>query len=150
MAGKNNSIESEGVGLYFNSGTDVAPVWLLAVCSTSDGFDSSVDAVTTSTKCDGGWVTSLPGDGSWSFSHSALANYNPGAGKMSYKEIEDLFLAKTVGQWKLESVNVDDDYYWEGEGWISALTESTPSGEYLTVDITVTGSGEPTNVKPAT
>lgn len=148
MAGTNNAIKSEGVGLYFNNGTTETPDWLLAVCSTSDGFESSIDAVTTSTKCDGGWVSSLPGDGSWSFSHSALANYEPGTGKMSYKQIEDIYLAKTVGEWKLESIGVDDDYYWEGEGWISSLSEGAPSGEYLTVDITVTGSGEPSNVDP--
>lgn len=142
-----NEIASKDIGLYFNQGTPETPDWVLAVCSTSDGFSSSIDAVTTSTKCDDGWVASLPGDGSWSFSHSALANSDPATGQISFKELEDIYLAKTVGQWKLESVNAADDFYWEGMGWISSLDETAASGEYLTVDITITGTGQPENAQ---
>lgn len=142
-----NEVKSNDIGLYYNQGTVDVPDWVLAVCSTTEGFDASIDAVTTSTKCDEGWVSSLPGDGSWSFSHSALANYSPATGQMSFKELENIFLAKTVGQWKLESVDPLHDFYWIGMGWISALTETAASGEYLTVDITITGTGEPANVQ---
>jgi len=140
-----NEITAKNVGLYYNSGTIETPIWLLAVCSTSDGFNGSTDAVTTSTKCDDGWVSSLPGDKSWSFSHSALASVEPGEGKMSFKELQNIWKAATVDQWKLESIEEGDDYLWIGMGWISELTEEAPSGEYLTVDITITGTGEPAN-----
>lgn len=142
-----NEIASKDIGLYFNQGTPETPEWVLAVCSTSDGFSSSIDAVTTSTKCDDGWVASLPGDGSWSFAHSALANSDPAVGQISFKELENIYLAKTVGQWKLESVDAADDFYWIGMGWISSLDETAASGEYLTVDITITGTGQPENVE---
>lgn len=140
-----NEIDGKAIGLYFNEGTPEAPDWVLVVCSTTDGFESSIDAVVTSTKCDGGWQSQLPGDGSWSFSHSSLASYLPGAGQMSFKEIQNIYLAKTIGQWKLESVNPSHGYYWAGNGYISSLTEGAAAGEYLTVDITITGTGEPSN-----
>lgn len=142
-----NEIDGKSIGLYYNNGTEETPEWLLAVCSTTDGFEASIDAVTTSTKCDAGWVSSLPGDGSWSFSHSALANYSPGSGQLSFKELEDIMLAKTVGQWKLESTNALHNFYWIGNGWISSFTETGAAGEYLTVDITITGTGTPVNVE---
>lgn len=142
-----NEIASKDIGLYFNQGTPESPDWVLAVCSTSDGFSSSIDAVTTSTKCDDGWVSSLPGDGSWSFTHSALANSAPASGQISFKELENIYIAKTVGQWKLESVDPADDFFWIGMGWISSLDETASSGEYLTVDITITGTGQPENVQ---
>lgn len=142
-----NEITAKNVGIYYNSGTTEVPVWLLMVCSTSDGFSGSTDAVTTSTKCDDGWVSSLPGDKSWSFSHSALASSVPGSGQMSFKEIEDLWIAGTIGEFKMESTEAADDYYWFGTGWISELNEEAPSGEYVTVDITITGTGTPANVE---
>lgn len=142
-----NEITAKNVGIYYNSGTSEVPVWLLAVCSTSDGFSGSTDAVTTSTKCDDGWVSSLPGDKSWSFSHSALANSSPAAGQMSFKELEDLWIAGTVGEWKMESTDSGDGFYWFGSGWISEFSEEAPSGEYVTVDITITGTGTPANVE---
>lgn len=142
-----NEIDGKSIGLYYNNGTVGTPDWLLAVCSTTDGFEASIDAVTTSTKCDAGWVSSLPGDGSWSFSHSALATYAPEAGTLSFKELENIMLAKEVAQWKLESTNALHDFYWIGLGWISSLTETAAAGEYLTVDITITGTGEPVNVE---
>lgn len=141
-----NEIDGKNIGLYLNQGTPEAPDWVLAVCSTTDGFSASIDAVVTSTKCDAGWQSSLPGDGSWSFSHSALATSVPAVGQISFKELEDVFLAKGVEHWKLESVVPADGFYWEGMGWISALDETAAAGEYLTVDITITGTGEPTNV----
>lgn len=146
-----DEIEGKAIGLYLNEGTPESPDWKLAVCSTTDGLDISVDSVTTSTKCDGGWQSQLPGDGSWSFSHSALANSNPGANQVSYKELEDVVLAKVNRHWKLESLNVaTDGFYWEGFGFISSLTEGAAAGEYLTVDITITGTGQPVNTPPST
>lgn len=141
-----NEIESKKIGLYVNTGTVLIPVWKLAVCSSSDGFSGSTDAVTTSTKCDDGWVSSLPGDKSWSFSHSALAIKLPSATEVSFKQLQDIWKAGTISQWKLESIVSEDNYFWMGTGWISELSEEAASGEYLTVDITITGTGEPSNV----
>lgn len=142
-----NEIAAKNIGLYYNSGTTEAPVWDLAVCSTSDGFSGSVDAVTISTKCDDGWVANLPGDGSWSFSHSALASKLPGTNQLSFKELQTIFLTRATGEWKLESTDPTDDYYWFGTGYISSLTETADAGDYLQVDIEVTGTGKPENVQ---
>lgn len=141
-----NEISAKNIGLYVNMGDDITPDWKLAVCSTSDGFSGSVDAVTTSTKCDDGWTSNLPGDGSWSFSHSALANKEPDVNQVSFKEMETLFLERAVKTWKLESTEPADDYYWEGKGFISSLSETADAGDYLAVDIEITGTGKPVNV----
>lgn len=146
-----NEIEGKAIGLYLNVGTEQSPDWKLAVCSTTDGIDITIDEVTTSTKCDGGWQSKLPGDGSWGMNHSGLANYAPGANHISYKELQDVTLARQVRHWKLESLNVGTDgYYWDGNAFISNLTEGAAAGEYLTCDYTLSGTGEPSNTPPST
>jgi len=137
-------IKSKDIGLYYNSGTTEVPVWKLIACSTSDGFSGSTDAVTVSNKCEDGWVKSLPGDKSWSFSNSSYAQKTPTASQYSYEEVFELWVNDTVGQWKLESINADE-YLRIGEGWISDLGESAESGDYLTFDITITGNGAVSN-----
>jgi len=138
-------ISAKDIGLYYNSGTKAVPVWKLIACSTSDGFSGSTDAVTVSNKCEAGWVRSLPGDKSWSFSNSSYAQKVPGVNQYSYDDIFDLWVGDTIGQWKLESIT-PGEYLRIGDGWISDLGESAESGDYLTFDITITGSGAVTNV----
>ena len=138
-------ISAKDIGLYYNSGTKAVPVWKLIACSTSDGFSGSTDSVTVSNKCEAGWVRSLPGDKSWSFSNSSYAQKVPGVNQYSYDDIFDLWVGDTIGQWKLESIT-PGEYLRIGDGWISDLGESAESGDYLTFDITITGSGAVSNV----
>ena len=138
-------ISAKDIGLYYNSGTVAIPVWKLIACSTSDGFSGSTDAVTVSNKCTSGWVKSLPGDKSWSFSNSSYAQKVPGVNQYSYDDIFDLWVGDTIGQWKLESIT-PGEYLRIGDGWISDLGESAENGDYLTFDLTITGSESVSNV----
>lgn len=137
-------VASKDIGLYYNTGTLEAPVWMIVACSTSDGFSGTTDAVTVSNKCEGGFVKSLPGDKSWSFSNSSYAQNPPLATQISYEELFELWVNDTIGQWKLESLNADE-YLRIGMGWISDLGETAASGDYLQFDITITGNGAVSN-----
>jgi predicted secreted protein len=138
-------LSSKDIGLYYNTGTVALPVWKLVACSTTDGFSGSTDAVTVSNKCEGGWIKSLPGDKSWSFSNASYAKKLPDANQISYEEVFELWTNDALGQWKLESI-IPGDYLRIGEGYISSLGETADSGDYLQFDITVTGNGPVTNV----
>lgn len=140
-----SEIKSKDIGLYFNTGTFAVPVWKLVACSTTDGFSGSTDAVTVSNKCEGGWVKSLPGDKSWSFSNASYAKKTPDANQISYEELFEMWTNDTVGQWKLESL-IANEYLRIGEGYISALGETADSGDYLQFDLTVNGNGPVANV----
>lgn len=138
-------ISSKDIGLYFNVAASGEPAdWKLVACSTSDGFSGSTDNVTVSNKCKGGWTSNLPGDSSWSFNNTSYAQKTPEANQLSQEEVFELWAAKTVGTWKLESIN-EDEYLRQGEGYISDLGETADSGDYLQFNLTITGNGEVVN-----
>lgn len=140
-------ISGNDIGLYVNEGTTGSPDWKLVACSTSDGFSGSTDTVTISNKCEEGFTKNLPGDKSWSFTGDAYAQTAPEANQISYDEVYDLWANGTVSEWKLESVNGASEYYRFGEAFISDLSETAASGDYLQFNLTLTGNGTVTNVE---
>ena len=91
-------------------------------------------------KCQGDWAAALPGDKSWSFSNSSYAQKTPGLNQISQDELFDLQSTGEVGEWKLESI-VPGDYLRQGQGWVSALSETADTGDYLQFELSITGTG---------
>lgn len=136
-------VKSKDILLSVNIGTEQAPSWLKVGCSTSDGFSSSRDAVAVSTKCSGDFVENLPGEYSWSFSNSSYVDKDSDNTFATLAEIMDISKEDTNRQWKLESLDTEFPYEITGLGFISDLSNTADQGDYLTFDITITGSGEP-------
>jgi predicted secreted protein len=133
-------IKSKDILLSYNTGTPEIPVWKIVACSTSDGFSLATDAVAVNNKCQGDWAAALPGDKSWSFSNSSYAQKTPGLNQISQDELFDLQSTGEVGEWKLESI-VPGDYLRQGQGWVSALSETADTGDYLQFELSITGTG---------
>jgi hypothetical protein len=142
----NTKIKGNEVGLYFNNGTTAVPDWVLFACSTSDGFSGSTENVTLASKCDGGWVDSLPTNLSWEFTNSAYAITDPSATQASHVKAFDLWSNKTEGQFKL--ANGDDSYLRIGQGYVSSYSETAANEDALQFELTITGKGAIANVVP--
>ena len=136
-------ISGKDIVISVNTGTEEAPVWAAFACSTSDGFSGSTESVDTATKCDGDWNASLPTTLSWEFSNSSYADADSTS---SYDEAFTLWSTKAVKQFKI--ANEDESYYRMGTGYISSLGEAAEVADYLTFELTITGTGEVTNVPP--
>lgn len=140
-------VKSKDILLSVNMGTEGSPNWLLIGCSTSDGYSSSRDSVAISTKCSGDFVENLPGDFTWSFSNTSYIDKDSDGTFATLDQIFDLSKEDDNRQWKLESIDPDYEFLRLGYGFISDFSNTADQGDYLQFDLTVTGSGEPTNVQ---
>lgn len=139
-------IKSKDILLSVNTGTEQSPNWKIAGCSTSDGYSSSRDAVSISTKCSGDFTENLPGDFSWSFSNTSYVDKNGDVTFLTLDELFEISKEDENRQWKLESIDGSYAFLRQGWGFISDFSNTADAGDYLQYDITITGSGEPVNV----
>lgn len=148
-------IQGKEVLISVNMGTASVPDWKTLGCSESDGFSGSTDTITISNKCSGSFAKNLPGDKSWSFSNTLVSSKVAEDNMASYDEIFDLWKDDEfdadgeLRQFKIENIpTADFVYYRMGRGYVSDLGEQFDSGDVFRTDITITGSGEVSNVQP--
>lgn len=146
-------ILAKEVLISVNIGTASVPNWLILGCSESDGFSGSTDTITISNKCSGSFAKNLPGDKTWSFSNTMVIPKTPDAGFISYDEVFELWKNDEydadgeLRQFKIENIaGADFVYYRMGRGYISDLGEQFDSGDVFRTDVTITGSGEVSNI----
>jgi len=146
-------ILAKEVMISVNMGTDSVPDWLILGCAESDGFSGSTDTVTISNKCSGSFAKNLPGDKTWSFSNTMVMPKVAETGFLSYDEAFELWKNDEydadgeLRQFKIENiVGADFVYYRMGRGFISDLGEQFDSGDVFRTDVTITGSGEVSNI----
>ena len=139
-------LPSELLVLEGNTGTDVSPVWTKLVCLVDKSFSSSTASIDVSTDCDDSYTTPLPSKKSWSITWSGVASTNPTANEGSYETTYDLWDNRTITGFRIRSI--DNSYTREGKGWISDLSESSSSGDYLQFSGTITGTG-PVSTTPS-
>lgn len=140
-------IAGKDILLSVNMGTESAPEWMIVACSTTDGFNGTTETVTVNSKCTDGWTDNEPGNKSWSFSNSSYAETEPESDQLSINEVNEMWSTDDVRQWKLEGVN--NDFYVEGLGFITDVSNTAADGDYLTFDLTITGKG-PVSFTPTT
>lgn len=140
--------------LSVNTGTALVPIWKIIGCAESDGFSGSTDTISISNKCVNGFTKNLTGDKSWSFSNTTVMPKVPDAGFISYDDLFGLWVNDSKdgdgesAQFKLENITgADFIYYRMGRAFISDLGEQVNAGEAFKADLTITGSGEVTNVE---
>lgn len=140
-------IKSKNILLSVDMGHPSTSDWKKIGCSTSDGYNSSRDAVAISTKCSGDFTENLPGDFSWGFSNTSYVDKEVDPTFLTQEELFELSKEDDNRPWKLESIDPDYEYLRTGMGFISDLSNTADAGDYLQFDITITGSGEPMSVE---
>lgn len=114
--------------------------WKTIACLSSNGVSRGADAITSSTKCSGGFQESIPGELNWSFSGDGNAvDDTLEASELSLNELKEIWAAREVAEWKMAKVGSTDVDY--GQGWISQLDTTAPNNDAYTFSLTVTGTG---------
>lgn len=124
-----------------------ATTWKPVACLTSNGLNTTLAMIESTTKCFPGVVKKTPG--TFSYSVDAEGEYidtTTAGGDTAKKSHDALFLlqqAKTLTQWKIDT-DIDDvdsvQYY--GSGYITDLSATFGSGdEVSTFSLTIDGDG---------
>lgn len=143
-------IASKAVGLYVNMaanpGTasyESSPDWQLLACTTSKGWNSDLDTISVASDCDDGAAAVEAGDISWQFNGSYYVVKDPDGGMINQATISSVHKAKEKRQFKLESIDdAGASFYRMGYGFITNASNSVDTGNYMTGDVVITGSGD--------
>lgn len=139
VAGKNCLIS-------VNMGDEQAPDWRKVGCSTTDGISRSTDTVDVATKCNGGFAAPQPGDKSWSFNNTSYVNKDhDGTSFILPSELHDMWANDEVKQWKFEAIDGTYNESYIGDGFITDYPATADKGDFLTFDLTITGTGALSN-----
>jgi len=137
------SIKGEKGILYIYA----SAAWKPIACLTSNGLNTTLSMIESTTKCFPGVVKKTPGQ--FSYSIDAEGEYidtTTAGGDTAKRSHDALFLlqqAKTLTQWKIDT-NIDDvdSVKYFGSGYFTDLSATFPSGdEVTTFSVTIDGDG---------
>lgn len=145
----NDKIGSKEVGFYANMADldsptyESSPDWQLLACTTSKGFNSDLATIDTASDCDDGASSIEAGDITWQFTNSFYVVKNPDTGQINNTTISGVHKRKEKRQFKLESIEDNGaSFYRMGYGLITNISNTVDTGNYMTGDMTVSGSGD--------
>lgn len=114
-------------------------------CLTSDSFSENVEMLSTTTRDNAGWATSVPTNQSYNISFDGLVintNFNGGDfNKVSLDRLRELKRSRTLIEWKSE--DVDKIFVDSGKGYITDLSDSANIDEFISFNGSIAGFGEP-------
>lgn len=144
MANVANKIDGKLVNLQISTDL-VTPVWKTVVCGQDVGIDGSKDVNTVRTKCG---VLKSSGDTSWTLTGSGVANHTPEATELSADELVAIMQGDTDILARLTHATDDELYYRQGQGIMTAYSESAGEGDPISFDFTIEISGDLIIVAP--
>ena len=114
-------------------------------CLTSDSFSENVEMLSTTTRDNAGWATSVPTNQSYNISFDGLVintSFNGGDfNKVSLDRLRELKRSRTLIEWKSE--DVDKIFVDSGKGYITDLSDSANIDEFISFNGSIVGFGEP-------
>lgn len=114
-------------------------------CLTESNFSESVETIETTTVDNGGWTSSRPTNQSYNIDFSGvLIDDSLEASKHSLMKLRVIKRARTLVTWKIA---LDGVFEQTGEGYITEISEASPSGEFITFSGSIVGYGQPTIVE---
>lgn len=134
-----------GTSYLVRTATGVANAFETLVCLTTNGWQASGDEIDTSSKCTGGWASSIAGRKGWTITGEgqAIAGTTD-TGTASFDKMFALWKAGTT--FNVEMYNTDpdlEDDIIRGPVRITALEKTAPDNAVTTFNVTFTGQGEP-------
>lgn len=119
--------------------------WKTLICETTSGFDFSRETTTAPrTKCDtnaNGQSVILQGY-TWSMSFDAIADSEPTAGQVTYKEMQAYAVGGTLLYVRQQDAASSADVYQQGTCYLTELSSEHPNEDYVTFSGTFTGHGD--------
>lgn len=118
--------------LYIDSGDGYFPVG----CLTGNSFNEEIEMLTTTTRDNGGWATSVPTNQSYSISFDGLVLRELSNSKQTYYDLKNIKRNRTLINWRIN----EDDY---GSGYITNLSDENSIDENVTFNAELVGYGTP-------
>lgn len=120
-------------------------LWMPIGCLTGNGISENSEIIDTTTRDSEGWLTTKPGEQSYSISFTGIqinstmpgGNFNVA----SYDRIKILKRQKIKLEWKLQGSKYPVVDF--GKCYISLLDDSENVGEFMSFSGTLTGFGKP-------
>ena len=113
-------------------------------CLNDNPFSESSEMLDTTTRDNAGWKTSVPVMQNYSISFSGLQLNSTQVGGnfdvASYDKLKEIKRGSILIDWKIQGTFPVVDY---GKGYITALSEGNPSGDFLTFSGNIEGFGVP-------
>lgn len=138
MADVNNKIPGNLVAVEISTDL-VTPDWKEVVCGQDASLDGSKDVTTTKTKCG---TIKTASDPSWSFSGTGILNHTPGAGELSGDDLIAILQGDTDVLVRLTYATDDTLYYRQGQGVMTAYSETSNTDDPVSYDFTIEVSGD--------
>lgn len=117
--------------------------WQPLGCLTSNTITETTQMLSTTTRDNQGWATSVPGFQSYTIPFSGVQTTAGGA-TVSFQGIDSVKQIKRAGTrvyWKIE--DVASGLIEIGEGHITSLTDAADAGDFATYDGVIEGYGQP-------
>ncbi|HEX4875141.1 MAG TPA: hypothetical protein VFV31_00620 [Chitinophagaceae bacterium] len=113
--------------------------YLTLVCETSSGMDGTASVTTTVTKCSTVQSVATP---AYSFTFDGIVETAPSGSQVSYEQLLAWFGANTLLDFKRENpVASGTNFYLQGTGYLSALSEAAPAEGNVTFTGTLVATG---------
>lgn len=129
--------KGETVILYIKDGLVYKPIG----CLTNNSSDESVEMLQTTTRQSGGWQTSLPTTQDLTINFEGLQSLVDDTDTLTYLELKVKKRSKERVEWQLKAS--DDSFVETGYGYINAISDSSPAGDFLTFTGTIQNYGVP-------
>ena len=129
--------KGETVILYIKDEGTYKPIG----CLTSNSSDESVDMLQTTTRESNGWKTSIPTNQDLTINFEGLQSLEDTTGTLTYLDLKVKKRSKVRLEWKLEAS--DASFTEEGFGYINAISDASPAGDFLTFNGTIQNYGVP-------
>lgn len=117
----------------------------LVACLTSNGFDGTTSAISTTSKCSGSFAESLDGEKGWTMSAEgqAISLDGPGDERINHNALFKLWRSGTTFWAFMMDTNAQVVTMRYGLARIDSFSDSAPDNEAQTFSISLTGVGQP-------
>ena len=134
----------EKFGVYVKSVSG----WRLAVCTTSIAVSRSRAEIEVNNNCTAGVIGKIPSTQNNSITFEGDVTDDPQAGEIGFMQLNALFDAATVAEWKIENEDSSIVFY-TSEAFLSTFDATFPVGDKSTYSIALSVSGPLLTAEPS-
>ena len=118
-------------------------VWVPVACLDSNEINNTNDPIDTTSKCDDGDTSSIPGPNSWTMAGSGFSVDDRGGSIASFLELYKSFKSKEILGVRFARKDADAAGAWlfEGKGIMTSLNQTADNGDSVKFDVEFQGIG---------
>ena len=119
-------------------------LWYPVSCETSNSMSEQSSVISTTTRDNEGWETSIPTNQNYSFSLDCVMINDFGVDGLSYFKIRNKKRNRQLIEWKRKYITIDKEE--TGKGYITDISDTHSVDDNITFTLTIQGFGAPNEV----